>query len=114
MTSESRLFTYEVPSPLTTRAAIERRIEEIVAETFARAEKRRLALEELKSVFHTPAERIAAWEKLHGLRLPSDAQHPVLLSIAASTELSLAQVRDEQRVRNLKASDRAQSQTTYG
>ena len=114
MTSESRLFEYAPPSPFAMSAATQRRTEEIVAESFARAEKRRLALKGLKSEFYTPADRIAAWEKLHGLRLPFDAQHPVLVSIAASTELSLAQVQAEQRVRNVKASDRDQSQSTYG
>jgi hypothetical protein len=104
MTSESRSFAYEAPSPLTMSAAIQRRMEEIVAERFARAEKRRLALEKLKSAFYSPADRIAAWERLHELRLPFDAHHPVLLSIAASTALSLAEVRDEQRLRSLKVS----------
>lgn len=109
MTSESRLFSYELPSSLEVRAAVKRRTEEIVAETFARAEKRRLAIEELKSPFYPPADRIAAWEKLHGLRLPLDAEHPVLRSIAASTELSLAQVQDEQRVRSSRAGDHART-----
>jgi hypothetical protein len=105
MTSESRSFAYEAPSPLTMREAIQNRIEEVVAERLARAEKRRLALEDLKSMSYSPADRIAAWEKLHELRLPFDAHHPVLLSIAASTALSLAEVRDEQRLRSLRVSD---------
>lgn len=105
MTSESRSIAYEAPSPLTTSMATQKRIEEIVAARFARAEKRRLALEELKSVSYSPAHRITAWEKLHALRLPFDTHHPVLLSIAASTALSLAEVRDEQRLRRLKVSD---------
>ena len=39
------------------------------------------------------------WEKLHGLRLPSDTSHPILDVIAVGTRLSLDEVRDEQRAR---------------
>jgi hypothetical protein len=45
-------------------------------------------------------------EKVHELRLPFDAPHPVLFSVAASTALSLAEARNEQRLRSLEASDR--------
>jgi hypothetical protein len=43
--------------------------------------------------------RIRAWEKVHQLRMPSAPLHPVLEVIAAATQLSLAEVRDEQRMR---------------
>jgi hypothetical protein len=43
--------------------------------------------------------RIRAWEKLHQLRMPSTPSHPVLQIIAAATQLSLAEVQDEQQLR---------------
>jgi len=47
-----------------------------------------------------PAERIRAWEKLCGLRLPSDPEHPVLFVVAARTRLTLAEVRKQQHERH--------------
>jgi hypothetical protein len=99
MTSHSWLFTNAVRSHPATTLTIQKRADEIAAEMFARAEKRRLAFEELKSALYTPADRISAWEKLYGLRLPSDSTHAILVSIARSTGLTLAQVRDEQKSR---------------
>lgn len=64
-----------------------------------KAEQRRLQSAELHSDLSSPEMRIRAWEKLYGLRLPADANHPVLDVIATSTHLTLDQVRDEQRAR---------------
>jgi hypothetical protein len=64
-----------------------------------KAEQRRLRSAELHSDMNTPEMRIRSWEKLYGLRLPVDANHPVLDVIAVSTHLTLDQVRDEQRAR---------------
>ena len=46
-----------------------------------------------------PDVRIRIWERLHGLRLPSDATHPILDVIAVGTRLTLAEVREEQSAR---------------
>jgi hypothetical protein len=81
---------------------------------FARAEKRRLAFADLRSEFASPADRIGAWERLHGLRLPSDSSHAVLLSVAQSTGLTLDQIRDEQGRRNERSAPRAPSTSVYG
>jgi hypothetical protein len=62
-------------------------------------ERRRIELQELSSTAHAPDARIRAWERAHGLTLPRDASHPVLNSVAAATQLTLEQVRDEQRRR---------------
>jgi len=43
--------------------------------------------------------RIRAWEKVHQLRMPSTPLHPVLEVIAAATQLSLADVQEEQQRR---------------
>jgi hypothetical protein len=64
-----------------------------------RAERRRLDLEEQRSDLNSASVRIRAWEKVHGLRLPADASHPILEVIAAGTRLTLADVREEQRAR---------------
>jgi len=99
MISDSWLFSGEMSSSETRSQTIQRRSDEMAAEVYARAEKRRLAFEELRSVLYSPHERISAWEKLHGLRLPLDSNHPILLSIARSTELTLEQVQGVQEAR---------------
>jgi hypothetical protein len=66
------------------------------------AERVQLRREELAAQHsdrNPPDVRIRIWEKLHGLRLPSDATHPILDVIAVGTRLTLAEVREEQRVR---------------
>jgi hypothetical protein len=54
---------------------------------------------EQRNASNTTHVRIAAWEKLHGLRLPSEPEHPVLFAIANHTRLSIAQIREEQAAR---------------
>lgn len=62
-------------------------------------ERRRKAAEEQVSVLNTPDQRIRVWERVHELALPRDPMHPLLAVIAARTNLSLEQVREEQRRR---------------
>ena len=64
-----------------------------------RAEIRLRQLAEQRSDENPPDARIRTWEKLHGLRLPSDPAHPILDVIAVGTRLTLAQVREEQCAR---------------
>ena len=47
----------------------------------------------------SPEERIRIWERLHALRLPTAAGHPLVSVIAAHTQLSVRAVRDEQQRR---------------
>jgi hypothetical protein len=77
------------------RARIER-------EESERAERRRVELEDQRSTGNPPDVRIRAWEKVHGLRLPSDPEHPVLDVIAVATRLTLAEVLEEQRARKAR------------
>jgi hypothetical protein len=114
MTSHSWLFANDVPSHPVSNLSIQRRSDEIAAEMFAQTEKRRLALEQLKSTLYTPADRISAWEKLYGLQLPFDSSHPILASIARATGLTLAEVGDEQKSRNEQAGRRAPAPSAYG
>jgi len=69
-----------------------------------RAELRRANLAELCSDVRCAEDRISAWEKMHGLRMPSDSKHPVLAAIAAATQLTLADVQYEQRRRGTQMS----------
>lgn len=68
-------------------------------EEWERAERRRKELAEQRSQANPPDVRIRTWERLHGLRLPSDPAHPILDLIAVSTRLTLAQVQEEQTAR---------------
>lgn len=73
--------------------------ERMALEAEERLQQRRLALAEQCSVANPPDVRVRAWEKVHALRLPGDARHPVLEVIAHGTGLTLEQVRQEQRAR---------------
>ena len=85
------------------------------AERFAqeereRAEIRLRQLAEQRADENQPDARIRTWEKLHGLRMPSDPAHPILDVIAVSTRLTLAQVRDEQCARAARAAAKGAGQ----
>jgi hypothetical protein len=71
----------------------------IQLEEHEKAERRRVDLAEQRADVNSPEMRIRAWEKVHALRLPADADHPILDVIAVATRLTLEQVREEQRVR---------------
>lgn len=88
--ADQRSTAQQGPAPLRSRSEL---IEE------ERANQRRLELAVQCSELSSPDVRIRAWEKLHGLRLPSDAAHPILDVIAVSTRLTLAEVQAEQRAR---------------
>ncbi|HYM43216.1 MAG TPA: hypothetical protein VET46_10685 [Steroidobacteraceae bacterium] len=77
-----------------------------------RAERRRRDLAEQRSDANPPDVRIRAWEKLHGLRLPADAAHPVLDVVAVGTRLTLAQVREEQSARAARAAAKSPAKGT--
>lgn len=71
-----------------------------IAHEHAEKEERRQAdLAELSSIRNAPGERIRIWERMHGLTLPKDPNHNLLDVIAADTDLELAQVQEEQRLR---------------
>jgi hypothetical protein len=68
-------------------------------EAEARLEHRRLEIAEQTLEQNLAGSRIRAWEKVHALRLPSDPEHPILDQIALATQLSLADIHKEQRIR---------------
>ena len=80
--------------------------ERLAHEEFERAEKRRRDLAEQRSELNPPAVRIRTWERVHQLRLPADPTHPILDVIAVSTRLTLADVREEQRMRATRAANK--------
>src|SRR5262245_21426648 len=99
MSSRSWLFENgTVPRPTANEIVRDHRAR-IQLEEHEKAERRRLELAEQRSDVNSPEKRIRAWEKVHALRLPTDANHPMLDVIAVATRLTLEQVREEQRTR---------------
>jgi hypothetical protein len=71
----------------------------VAVETVARMEKRRAEHAEQSASDSAPEMRIRAWEKVHGLRLPSSATHPIVAIVATETHLTVDEVRQEQSAR---------------
>ena len=100
MASMSWLFTAEsAPRATTQGEPINSFRDRLVQEQAERAHQRQHDLAEQKSAQNTPEMRIRTWEKVHGLKLPLDPEHPVLDVIAVGTRLTLEQVREEQSAR---------------
>ncbi len=93
-------------TPPSARELVKTGAERLAHEIHERAEKRRLDLAEQRSDLNPPEVRIRTWERVHGLRLPTDPEHPIVDVIAAGTRLTLAEVREEQRMRTLRAAPR--------
>lgn len=99
MTSMSWLFENgTAPRPSASEIIKDHRAR-IALEDRDKADRRRLQLAEQRSDQNSPEMRIRAWEKVHALRLPTDANHPILDVIAVATRLTLEQVKEEQRAR---------------
>jgi hypothetical protein len=71
-------------------------------EELERAERKRSDSAQQYSPLNSAEVRIRAWEKVHQLRMPSDPLHPALDAIAAATQLTLEEVRNEQRLRSAR------------
>jgi len=95
----STLMSDKISAPRPTTELIRTHAERMALEAEERLQQRRLALAEQRSAANPPDVRVRAWEKVHALRLPGDARHPVLEVIAHGTGLTLEQVREEQRAR---------------
>jgi hypothetical protein len=76
--------------------------ERLALEEEERSRKRTSQFEELRSDVNSVPARIRAWEKMYGLRLPSDPTHPILRVIASTTGISLSCLRQEQQARQAK------------
>ena len=99
MRSDSWLFTYDKPSQRAVTDLTKTHAERLAMEQLARTEQRHQDLAEQRSEHNTPEVRIRTWEKLHGLRLPSDPTHPIVDVVAIGTRLTIADVQEEQRAR---------------
>ena len=86
-------------TPHTVVEIIKTNAERLLREQQERAEKRRLELAEQRSDLNPPEVRIRTWERIHGLRLPSDPEHPIVDVIAVSTRLTIEEVQKEQQLR---------------
>ena len=64
-----------------------------------RAYARRLELESQSSNMHDAQERIRIWERIHGLKLPVSAAHPLVAVIAEHTHLAVRDITEEQKRR---------------
>ena len=71
-------------------------------EALERAQLKRANIAEQCAPLNSADHRIRAWEKVHQLRMPSDPLHPALDAIAAATQLTLADVRNEQQLRSAR------------
>jgi hypothetical protein len=105
MSSPSWIFT-SVPESHSSAELLKTHRAQVALEAEQRAQEKRARLEELSSIVHTPEMRIRLWEKVHGLRLPLDPEHPVLHFVATSTQLTVAQVQDEQLARKARQTQR--------
>lgn len=76
--------------------------ERLAVEEEERVNERARQLEELRSTFNSAPARIRAWEKMHGLRLPTSPTHPILAVIACATGIPLPALRQEQQARRAK------------
>jgi hypothetical protein len=83
------------PAVVFTGSASERRAAVLLADE-ARAAERRRELDMQTSPAKDPQERIRIWERLHELRLPVLATHPLVAVIANDTELTRREVETEQ------------------
>lgn len=61
-----------------------------------KASERRSELELLTAPTLSAHERISTWERLHALKLPRSADHPLAGLIASQTGLTLEDIRAEQ------------------
>jgi hypothetical protein len=84
--------------------------ERLAQDAEERLHQRQLELAEQSSTANPPDARIRAWEKVHALRMPGDAAHPVLDVIAHATGLTLGQIREEQRARLARHTKRSAGQ----
>jgi hypothetical protein len=108
MNSSSWLFSPNTAPPASAGELIKDYRSRLALEQFRAEERRQREMAEQSSTLNPPEVRIRAWEKVHGVRLPVDPAHPVLLVVATATDLTLEQVQEEQRKR-LVPVDRAAS-----
>ena len=93
MTADSRRLLDNSLTPPMHTELLRTHAELLAAEAQAKAARRQLELEELSSTLNSAEQRVRAWEKVHGLSLPPNPDHPILFLIAMKTRLTVAEVR---------------------
>jgi len=83
------------PAAVLTGSVAERRAAVLRGDEERAAERRR-ELDLQTSPSKAPEERIRLWERLHALRLPVLATHPLVAIIASDTDLTMRDVEAEQ------------------
>ena len=71
----------------------------IAVEEEERLAQRSRQFEELRAELNSASARIRVWEKIHGLRFPTDPTHPILHVIASVTGMPLTALLEEQQTR---------------
>jgi hypothetical protein len=66
-------------------------------------QRREMDRVEQRATHNTPDARVRIWERLHQLKLPQDAAHPILSIIAQQTALSMDELLEVQRQRSTPA-----------
>ena len=99
MPSASILFAGDYPSSSTAVDIMRDHRARLAIEEETRIARRLAAQAEQCESSKAPEVRIRAWEKLHELRLPSDAAHPIVTIVALATHLTMAEVWQVQQVR---------------
>lgn len=107
MNSMSWMFATETDRTRTRQEILTDYRARLAVEEEARAQKRQHDLAEQCSDANPPEARIGTWEKLHGLRMPSDPEHPILGVIAVSTRLRLCDVHAVQAARKQQTTSAA-------
>ena len=100
MPSAPILFVRDYPVTSTAVDIMRDHRARIAIEEETRVAKRVAAQAEQCEGSTTPEARIRAWEKLHELRLPSDAAHPIVTIVALVTHLTIAEVWQVQQARH--------------
>ena len=108
--SAATMMTEKPPASRTFADIIRTHAERLAEEAEERRHQRQRELAEQSSIANPPDARIRAWEKVHALRMPGDAAHPVLEVIAQGTGLALEQIHEEQRARQALRTKRSAGQ----
>jgi hypothetical protein len=98
MSVADRLLAYS-DRKLTAMETLAEHRERLTFEEEERVKQRTRQFEELRTELNSVSVRIRAWEKMHGLRLPTDPDHPILDVISSVTGIPLAALREEQLAR---------------
>jgi hypothetical protein len=98
MSSADRPPTFRDRNPTAMELITDHRAR-LALEEEERLTQRSRQFEELRAEFNSVSVRIRAWEKMHGLCLPTNPAHPILDVIASVTGIPLTALREEQRTR---------------